>query len=164
MLIFLLGGNNVAKEMELLFKVGADTTPIQNNLKGLVKDINNFSSSLEKVAIPDKFKKGVVDTVSKLKDELIKFDELTKNGFSSMSEANKAEQSYKRITNLIKNLNTQSKELGNSDNFNKFLPPDIIEKTQDLNRAWKAFEKTFNSIGKQDSGIKQINKEINQQQ
>ena len=154
----------MAKEMELLFKVGADTTPIQNNLKGLVKDINNFSSSLEKVAIPDKFKKGVVDTVSKLKDELIKFDELTKNGFSSMSEANKAEQSYKRITNLIKNLNTQSKELGNSDNFNKFLPPDIIEKTQDLNRAWKAFEKTFNSIGKQDSGIKQINKEINQQQ
>lgn len=129
MLTFLLGGNKMAdKRFNLVFDVNANIGPIKNAVSGL-------QGALNKINIPDSFKKNLDSTFSKLNSEIENFEALASKGFTNMADVGKAEKSFGKITDLLSKLRVQTSQLKGIDP-NKFLPQENIKKVQELQRSW----------------------------
>ena len=116
------------KRFNLVFDVNANIGPIKNAVSGL-------QGALNKINIPDSFKKNLDSTFSKLNSEIENFEALASKGFTNMADVGKAEKSFSKITDLLSKLRVQTSQLKGIDP-NKFLPQENIKKVQELQRSW----------------------------
>ena len=116
------------KRFNLVFDVDANIGPIKNAVSGL-------QGALNKINIPDSFKKNLDSTFTKLSSEIENFEAVASKGFTNMADIGKAEKSFGKITDLLSKLRVQTSQLKGIDP-NKFLPQENLKKVQELQRSW----------------------------
>jgi len=116
------------KRFNLVFDVDANIGPIKNAVSGL-------QSALNKINVPDSFKKNLDSTFTKLSSEIENFEAVASKGFTNMADIGKAERSFSKITDLLSKLRIQTSQLKGIDP-NKFLPQENIKKVQELQKSW----------------------------
>lgn len=116
------------KRFNLVFDVDANIGPIKNAVSGL-------QGALNKINIPDSFKKNLESTFTKLNNEIENFEAIASKGFTNMADIGKAEKSFGKITDLLSKLRVQTSQLKGIDP-NKFLPQENVKKVQELQKAW----------------------------
>lgn len=134
------------KKFTLTFDVEGNLAPI----KGAIKDFQSTIKSA-KFQIPAGIQGNIDKTISKLNAEIAEFESLTSQGFSNMADIGKAEKSFAKITNLMRQLGSQGEQIKGLDP-KKFLPKEILDRTAKL-------EKAFNKL----SDIKVNTKKIDAQ-
>lgn len=116
------------KKFNITFDVDANIGPVKNA-------VSNLQSALNKINIPDSFKKGLTDTFTKLDNEIKNFESIASKGFTNLADVNKAEKSFDRVTDLLSKLRTETARLKGVDP-NKLLPKETIDKTKALHSEW----------------------------
>ncbi len=116
------------KRFNLVFDVDANIGPIKNAVSGL-------QGALNKINVPDSFKKNLDSTFTKLSNEIENFEAIASKGFTNMADIGKAEKSFSKITDLLSKLRIQTSQLKGIDP-NKFLPQENIKKVQELQKSW----------------------------
>ena len=89
------------KRFNLVFDVDANIGPIKNAVSGL-------QGALNKINVPDSFKKNLDSTFTKLSNEIENFEAIASKGFTNMADIGKAEKSFSKITDLLSKLRIQT--------------------------------------------------------
>ena len=136
------------KRFNLVFDVDANIGPVKNAVSGL-------QGALNKINIPDSFRKNLDTTFTKLNTEIENFEAIASKGFSNMADVGKAEKSFGKITDLLSKLKIQVTQL-KGINPNKFLPEENIKRIKELQQSWN---KLKSIIEKGSGGSTEINKQ-----
>ena len=123
------------KVFNIKFNVDGNVGPLKSALDGL-------KGSFEKLKLPDNLGKNFISTFDKLENEVKNFEAITSKGFQNIGDIGKAEKSYEKITTLFSRLQQEVAHIKGVDP-NKLLPPQVLQKTKDLQKAWLEVQATM---------------------
>lgn len=151
---FFIGGEDMAnKKFTLTFDVNANIGPIKSAAAELQKAFNGINLS-------NTMQSGIDRIFSNLTNEISKFEGMASKGFSNMADVGKAERSFEKIVDLIRQLSLKAKEVKGIDP-NKLLPEGISKKVEDLQKQYLQVQKVIKDNAKvADQAAKQYNKTI----
>ena len=116
------------KRFNLVFDLEANIKPI----KAAVSELEKAFSGIK---LPQNLETSISKTLSKVSKEIGNFESLSLDGFTNISDLTKAEKSFERIVDGLRELRLQaSKTLGLEPE--KLIPKKALDSITELNKIW----------------------------
>lgn len=139
----------------VMFKVDGNIDPINGKMQQLSKVFKN-------IHLPKTLSGEFTSTIEKIEKEFDKFEKLRGKQEVNQKDSNLVNSSYERLLELIKQLNKEWDKIEGVDS-DKLIDPDLLKTINQVEKAWKGFKETFESLDTDADGLKELNEQLERQ-